>query len=237
MLKDWDRGKDGRLRGHAQFGCRSCPWRNLVVRSRGMRRQREDKGETETSRQPKKRKLVPTKAFAGSRVFPTRPEYLSLSTLDDTVPIPSAFRTPSDTSRLQLSLIPSYSYPDREVISYKSVPIGPTGGDSDAASLRTVHPIPIGCGVHYYEAEVIDSGAQGFLSVGWMKASAELGRMVGWDRGSWGWHGDDGRSFEGQGSGEEFGEKWGSQSAVRLLGYTESCSWRCCRLRCRLHDG
>jgi beta-catenin-like protein 1 len=40
-----------------------------------------------------------------------------------------------------------------------------------------------------------------------------LGRLVGWDRGSWGWHADDGRSFEGQGRGEEFTEKWGSESS------------------------
>ena len=50
------------------------------------------------------------------------------------------------------------------------------------------------------------------MSIGWMMAGVELGRLVGWDKGSWGWHGDDGMSFEEKGAGEDFSEKWGSKS-------------------------
>lgn len=38
-------------------------------------------------------------------------------------------------------------------------------------------------------------------------------RLVGWSKGSWGWHGDDGRLFAGQGMGERFSETWGGRSS------------------------
>lgn len=42
-------------------------------------------------------------------------------------------------------------------------------------------------------------------------------RLVGWSKGSWGWHGDDGRLFAGQGMGERFSETWGGTSSFHLF--------------------
>lgn len=42
-------------------------------------------------------------------------------------------------------------------------------------------------------------------------------RLVGWSKGSWGWHGDDGRLFAGQGMGERFSETWGGTSLFHLF--------------------
>lgn len=42
-------------------------------------------------------------------------------------------------------------------------------------------------------------------------------RLVGWSKGSWGWHGDDGRLFAGQGMGERFSETWGGTSLFHFF--------------------
>ncbi len=186
----------------------------LVVRSSGVRRQREENEEEViaglSSKLRKRRKLeLDVKV---EPIYPTRPAYLSYSTLDSSFPVPGAFAPPTRSSRLALTTLPSPDRPPRSVITFTHLPT-PRRSDADAASLRTITPIPVGCGVHYYEAEVLHQGEEGFMSVGWMEAGGELGRLVGWDKGSRGWHGDDGMSFEGQGAGEEYAGKWGGERA------------------------
>jgi hypothetical protein len=34
---------------------------------------------------------------------------------------------------------------------------------------------------------------------------------VGWNAGSWGWHADDGKTFEGRGDGRDFSEPWNGE--------------------------
>lgn len=210
----------------------------LVVRSTGVRRHREQHEEeviAGLANKLKRRKLEADKAI-GQPIYPTRPAYLSFSTLASSTPLPFGFLPPTRSSRLALTVRHSPSHSPRQVITFTLIPT-PRHTDADAASLRTFAPIPIGCGIHYYEAEVFDQGEEGFMSVGWMKAGVELGRLVGWDKGSWGWHGDDGMSFEGQGTGEEFGDKWGSTSGRALsLRRADGCSWGYGWVRDRFHD-
>jgi len=66
------------------------------------------------------------------------------------------------------------------------------------------------CGVHYFEVEVLNAGVDGLMSVGWMKEGCSTKRLVGWDKGSWGFHSDDGKCFEGRGSGDAFDKTWSS---------------------------
>jgi hypothetical protein len=65
--------------------------------------------------------------------------------------------------------------------------------------------------VYYYECKIVASGPEGYMSLGWVLAGVHTGRLVGWDIGSWGWHADDGRCFEGSGMGRAFGEGWGGK--------------------------
>ncbi|WWC85467.1 uncharacterized protein L201_000331 [Kwoniella dendrophila CBS 6074] len=180
----------------------------LIVRSRGITRPRAEDSE-KSSPIRKKRK---TSSHPNEEESSLRPSYLDLSTLPTSTPLPANFIPPLRYSHLALSTYKSASLPLRPLITF--VGCKPTRGDADATSLYTTIPIPLECGVHYYEAEVINKGEEGFMSVGWMKRGANLRRLVGWDKGSWGWHGDDGRSFEGQGRGDRFSETWTTGDTV-----------------------
>ncbi len=192
----------------------------LIVRSNGVRRQREE-SEVEVinglATKLRKRRKLEAIQKATVTVPSHYPGYLSYSTLDPSTPLPCSFVPPTRPSRLALTTIfvPGRPGPMRPKITFTTHPT-PRQNDTDAAALRTHEPIPVSCGVHYFEAEVLNQGEEGFMSIGWMKAGLELGRLVGWDRGSWGWHGDDGMSFEGAPLGESFSEKWGSTSASSL---------------------
>ena len=158
-----------------------------------------------------KRRKVEEQVEVKPSMASTRPTYLLYTTLPSAIPLPSTFTSPHRLSRVSLSTHKSSSSPPRPCVTftYSPLPHGPNDDDY-ASSLRSDIPIPVACGVHYYEAEVLDAGECGYMSVGWMKEHVSLDRLVGWDRGSWGWHGDDGRSFAGRGEGEVFGEGWGS---------------------------
>ncbi|WWC67171.1 uncharacterized protein I206_101078 [Kwoniella pini CBS 10737] len=173
----------------------------LVVRSGGVIRPR-DASKTSS---PVRKKQRPNPRYDDTPASPSRPAYLDISTLSKNVALPSSFIPPLRRSHLAVSTYKSGNT-IRPLITF--VGCNPKRIDEDATSLHTTTPIPIECGVHYYEVEVIDRGEEGFMSVGWMKKGTNLRRLVGWDKGSWGWHGDDGRSFEGQGRGERFSETW-----------------------------
>ena len=44
-----------------------------------------------------------------------------------------------------------------------------------------------------------------FIGVGFSASSVSLSRLPGWEKGSWGYHGDDGCAFEGSGKGRPYG--------------------------------
>lgn len=143
---------------------------------------------------------------------PKRPLYLRHTILDQSIPLPRKLERPSKKSRLTLSTHRVEGQPSRPCVTFHQ-PNVPADhhGDPMASSLRTRCPIPVACGIFYYEVEVLDAGQNGYLSVGWMSKSTNLDRLVGWDKGSWGWHGDDGRIFEGRGQGQPFSETWGCE--------------------------
>ncbi|KAJ1563157.1 hypothetical protein HK405_011874 [Cladochytrium tenue] len=82
---------------------------------------------------------------------------------------------------------------------------GPGHSDEDAAAIRGNLPIPSRCGVYYFEVTVLSRGREGSMGVGLCEKSVALNRLPGWDPKSWGYHGDDGFSFESSGKGKPFG--------------------------------
>ncbi|WWD22906.1 hypothetical protein CI109_107401 [Kwoniella shandongensis] len=188
----------------------------VVVRSNGMARAREEvTGGDLISSTPtrKKQKTNNNKVNVESKfASPSRPSYLSYSSLPSTIAIPNEFVAPINKSHLTLSTYSSSSHAPRPLVTFTGC--NPKGTDEDATALHTITSIPIACGVHYYEVLVVDKGEEGFMSVGWTLKGTSLRRLVGWDKGSWGWHGDDGRSFEGQGRGERFSETWTTGDTV-----------------------
>ena len=78
--------------------------------------------------------------------------------------------------------------------------------DSDSAQVRSNHPIPLECGIFYFEVKIISKGRDGFMGIGvCTKAVPVAHKLPGWDKGSYGYHGDDGKKFRGCGAGEPYG--------------------------------
>ncbi|KAK4686841.1 Ran-binding protein 9/10, partial [Tremellales sp. Uapishka_1] len=193
------------------LGTRSDP---VIVKSRPR------EGSEEVEARPLKRRKVDVASPLSvadmprsvSRLF--RPAYLSLAIyLSPSRTLPYTFNTPHPRSRLSLTTLRTATHPPRPCITFTTTPT-PNNDDKDAASLYTIREIPVECGIYYYEVEVLDKGAQGFMSVGFTKRLVNMKRLVGWEKGSWGWHGDDGMIFEGQGVGRHFSEGWGTGDTV-----------------------
>jgi len=75
----------------------------------------------------------------------------------------------------------------------------------DASSVRATHPIPASCGLYYFEVKIVSKGRDGYMGVGLCAQSVNMNRLPGWDKHSYGYHGDDGHSFCSSGQGQAYG--------------------------------
>lgn len=75
----------------------------------------------------------------------------------------------------------------------------------DASSVRATHPIPASCGLYYFEVKIISKGRDGYMGVGLSAQGVNMNRLPGWDKNSYGYHGDDGHSFRSSGTGQQYG--------------------------------
>jgi len=75
----------------------------------------------------------------------------------------------------------------------------------DASSVRATHPIPASCGIYYFEVKIVSKGRDGYMGVGLCAQSVNMNRLPGWDKHSYGYHGDDGHSFCSSGQGQAYG--------------------------------
>ncbi|XP_043463290.1 ran-binding protein 9 [Leptopilina heterotoma] len=75
----------------------------------------------------------------------------------------------------------------------------------DAASVRTTHPIPAACGLYYFEVKIVSKGRDGYMGIGLSAHGVNVNRLPGWDKHSYGYHGDDGNSFCASGTGQPYG--------------------------------
>lgn len=82
---------------------------------------------------------------------------------------------------------------------------GPGKTHKDAAAIRTDYVIPPACGIYYYEVKIISKGRDGYMGIGLSKSEVQLCRLPGWDKNSYGYHGDDGHSFCCSGTGQNYG--------------------------------
>ncbi|XP_058054146.1 ran-binding protein 9 [Anopheles bellator] len=76
---------------------------------------------------------------------------------------------------------------------------------TDAASVRTAYPIPAACGLYYFEVKIISKGRDGYMGIGLTHTNFKMNRLPGWDKQSYGYHGDDGNSFCSSGNGQPYG--------------------------------
>ena len=75
----------------------------------------------------------------------------------------------------------------------------------DASSVRATHCVPASCGLYYYEVKIVSKGRDGYMGIGLSCQMWGINRLPGWDKGSYGYHGDDGNAFCGSGQGQIYG--------------------------------
>ncbi|KAI0044359.1 SPRY-domain-containing protein [Auriscalpium vulgare] len=79
---------------------------------------------------------------------------------------------------------------------------------------RTNHPIPPACGIYYFEIEVLSKGQKAHISIGFTTSDARLNKLPGWEKNSWGYHGDDGFSFAAEKTGTTYGPTFGAGDII-----------------------
>ena len=84
----------------------------------------------------------------------------------------------------------------------------------EAAAARADHPMSPQCGIYYYEVEIKNKTKDGMIAVGFSSHRASLERLPGWDSESWAYHGDDGKSFFGEGTGRTYGPTFGLNDVI-----------------------
>ncbi|XP_004344420.1 KB07 protein [Capsaspora owczarzaki ATCC 30864] len=121
----------------------------------------------------------------------------------DATPLPSAWNPKDKFNLLELSH-------NNCKVTYK----GQGKGDTDAAAVRANAFIPPECGVYYFEMLVRDKGREGYIGVGVATSNVSLNRLPGWERQSWGYHGDDGHTFASSNTGTVYGPTYTSHDVV-----------------------
>uniref|UniRef100_W8B2G5 Ran-binding proteins 9/10 n=1 Tax=Ceratitis capitata TaxID=7213 RepID=W8B2G5_CERCA len=74
-----------------------------------------------------------------------------------------------------------------------------------SASVRTAHPIPPACGLYYFEVKIVSKGKDGYMGIGLTAQQFRMNRLPGWDKQSYGYHGDDGNSYASSNNGQSYG--------------------------------
>ncbi|EIW86343.1 SPRY-domain-containing protein [Coniophora puteana RWD-64-598 SS2] len=102
--------------------------------------------------------------------------------------------------------------PDGRELSYNAA--SNSGTDKDSAAARTTHPIPPACGIFYYEVEITSKTTKGHISIGFNGKDVKTSRLPGWEKHSWGYHGDDGLAFAADRQGRPYGPQFGAGDVI-----------------------
>jgi len=63
----------------------------------------------------------------------------------------------------------------------------------------------LACGLYYFEVKIVSKGRDGYMGIGLSAFGVNMNRLPGWDKHSYGYHGDDGHSFCSSGTGQPYG--------------------------------
>eukprot|EP00198_Chlamydomonas_reinhardtii_P005705 XP_001695041.1 predicted protein [Chlamydomonas reinhardtii] len=117
-------------------------------------------------------------------------------------PLPSALNSARQGHGLELK--------DKLTVRYA----GDARHNNDVGAIQANHPVSVNCTVFYYELTVLDGGISGKIAIGFADKNFKLTRQPGWEVGSYGYHGDDGKKFIGSGMGEDYGPTFGGGDTV-----------------------
>ncbi|TKR94278.1 hypothetical protein L596_008581 [Steinernema carpocapsae] len=92
--------------------------------------------------------------------------------------------------------------------------LGDGKSHKDAAAIRADNPIPRVLGIYYFEIFVVHQGLNGYVGIGLCEKSVNLNRLPGWDKCSYGYHGDDGNFFSSSGNGTQYGPQFTTEDTI-----------------------
>lgn len=84
----------------------------------------------------------------------------------------------------------------------------------DVGVVQANHPAPVKRLLYYFEIYVKNAGAKGQIAIGFTAEGFHMRRQPGWEANSFGYHGDDGLLYRGQGKGEAFGPTYSTGDTV-----------------------
>ncbi|XP_043713811.1 ran-binding protein M homolog isoform X2 [Telopea speciosissima] len=84
----------------------------------------------------------------------------------------------------------------------------------DVGVVQANCPAPVKRLMYYFEIFVKNAGAKGQIAIGFTNEHFKMRRQPGWEANSYGYHGDDGLLYRGQGKGETFGPTFTSGDTV-----------------------
>ncbi|KAK9826873.1 hypothetical protein WJX81_006034 [Elliptochloris bilobata] len=85
---------------------------------------------------------------------------------------------------------------------------------NDVGAIQGNRRVPRQRSVYYYEVHVDDAGDRGLIGIGFADCSFRLQRQPGWEPQSYGYHGDDGKRFNGNAQGDDFGPTFSTGDVV-----------------------
>lgn len=75
----------------------------------------------------------------------------------------------------------------------------------EAAAVRSNYPIPSDCAMYYFEVYIKSKGRDGYIGIGLSVRKFSTNKLPGWEKQSYGYHGDDGLKFTGTSFGDPYG--------------------------------
>lgn len=92
--------------------------------------------------------------------------------------------------------------------------IGSGDYDADVGAVQANRPVPPQRLLYYFEMTVEDGGRRGAIAIGFTDENFSTDNQPGWEPNSYGYHGDDGRLFHGDGFGDPFGPTFSTGDTV-----------------------
>eukprot|EP01024_Parvocaulis_polyphysoides_P002596 TRINITY_DN10779_c0_g1_i8.p1 TRINITY_DN10779_c0_g1~~TRINITY_DN10779_c0_g1_i8.p1 ORF type:complete len:446 (-),score=56.54 TRINITY_DN10779_c0_g1_i8:569-1825(-) len=95
--------------------------------------------------------------------------------------------------------------------------VGPGENDTQAQTIIADQPVPQNTPIYYFEVEIVEKGQDGYIGVGLQQKQTNVFRLPGWEKNSYGYHGDDGSIFSGAGQGRAYGPKFTMGDVIGVL--------------------